>query len=204
MKLLCWLFNWFKLRVGIQERFSKTDRALEEVPTWPNVNWMLLFKTSWWNNFFLDWPVLDNPEEAASGNNWSRWVGGFQVKTEVSDSAWGFQVASQYRKLQIISYPFRVKVREGRIGEITEILAWYEYINDVILDHLDDEIKSTDRSGVWRYLISFKVCFWIIFVCFLILSVKNLLRAIENIGIVSVYGIRYLTTGNVTTQNYIK
>ena len=70
---------------------------------------------------------------------------------------------------------FRVKVREGRIGEITEILAWYEYINDVILDHLDDEIKSTDRSGVWRYLISF----------------KNLLRAIENIGIVSVYGIRY-------------
>ena len=42
-----------------------------------------------------------------------------------------------------------MKVREGRIGEITEILAWYEYINDVILDHLDDEIKSTDRSGVW-------------------------------------------------------
>ena len=55
---------------------------------------------------------------------------------------------------------FRVKVREGRIGEITEILAWYEYINDVILDHLDDEIKSTDRSGVWRYLISFKAIFF--------------------------------------------
>ena len=33
----------------------------------------------------------------------------------------------------------------------------YEYINDVILDHLDNEIKSTDTSGVWRYLISFKV-----------------------------------------------
>ena len=30
------------------------------------------------------------------------------------------------------------------------------------------------------------------------------MRAIENIGIVSVYGIRYLTTGNVTQQNYIK
>ena len=43
-------------------------------------------------------------------------------------------------------------------------LTWlwyrYEYINDVILDHLDDEIKSTDRSGVWRYLISFKVPFF--------------------------------------------
>jgi len=71
---------------------------------------------------------------------------------------------------------------------VTEILAWYEFINDIILDHLDDEIKSTDQSGVWRYLISF----------------KNLLRAIENIGIVSVYGIRYLTTGNVTQQNFIK
>ena len=60
-------------------------------------------------------------------------------------------------KFQVQHEVFRVKVREGRIGEITEILAWYEYINDVILDHLDDEIKSTDRSGVWRYLISFKV-----------------------------------------------
>ena len=98
---------------------------------------------------------------------------------------------------------YRVKVREGRIGEITEILAWYEYINDVILDHLDDEIKSTDRSGVWRYLISFKaiLCSLLIFPT---LPFQNLLRAIENIGIVSVYGIRYLTTGNVTQQNYIK
>ena len=25
-------------RMGIQERFSQTDRALEEVPTWPNVS----------------------------------------------------------------------------------------------------------------------------------------------------------------------
>ena len=33
---------------------------------------------------------------------------------------------------------------------------------------------------------------------------QNLLRAIENIGIVSVYGIRYLSTGNVTQQNFIK
>ena len=97
----------------------------------------------------------------------------------------------------------RVKVREGRIGEITEILAWYEYINDVILDHLDDEIKSTDRSGVWRYLISFKARLLLI-IRLLMICFQNLLRAIENIGIVSVYGIRYLTTGNVTTQNYIK
>ena len=46
----------------------------------------------------------------------------------------------------------RVKVREGKFNEITSILAWYEFINDIILDHLDDEIKSTNRSGVWRYV----------------------------------------------------
>ena len=65
----------------------------------------------------------------------------------------------KYFSLSISWSRNRVKVREGRIGEVTEILAWYEFINDIILDHLDDEIKSTDQSGVWRYLISFKVPF---------------------------------------------
>ena len=37
-----------------------------------------------------------------------------------------------------------------------------------------------------------------------LISFKNLLRAIENIGIVSVYGIKYLTTGKVTQENFIK
>ena len=86
---------------------------------------------------------------------------------------------------------------------MTEILAWYEFINDIILDHLDDEIKSTDQSGVWRYLISFKVIH-VKCAAPIIFVPQNLLRAIENIGIVSVYGIRYLTTGNVTQQNFIK
>ncbi|XP_071748838.1 uncharacterized protein [Lepeophtheirus salmonis] len=131
-------------RMGLSERFQQTDRALEEVPTWPN-----LYDTT-----------------GTKG-------------TEVFKSKLKFQIQHEV---------FRVKVREGRFGEITSILAWYEFINDIILDHLDDEIKSTNKSGVWRYLISF----------------KNLLRAIENIGIVSVYGIKYLTTGNVTQENFIK
>ena len=100
----------------------------------------------------------------------------------------GTEVFKSKLKFQIQHEVFRVKVREGRFNEITSILAWYEFINNIILDHLDDEIKSTNRSGVWRYLISF----------------KNLLRVIENIGIVSVYGIKYLTTGNVTQENFIK
>ena len=36
------------------------------------------------------------------------------------------------------------------------------------------------------------------------ISFKNLLRAIENIGILSVYGIKYLETGKVTQDNFIK
>lgn len=126
---------------SLEDRFQQTDRALEEVPTWPD---------------------LTGTEETAVFKSKLK----FQIQHEV----------------------FRVKVREGKFNEITSILAWYEFINDIILDHLDDEIKSTNRSGVWRYLISF----------------KNLLRAIENIGIVSVYGIKYLTVGNVTQDNFIK
>ena len=112
----------------------------------------------------------------------------------------------------------RLKVREGSFNEITSILAWYEFINDIILDHLDDEIKSTNKSGVWRYcvvcvssklyLIIFKLCFSLCwkdsFDFRYLISFKNLLRAIENIGIVSVYGIKYLTTGKVTQENFIK
>ena len=57
-------------------------------------------------------------------------------------------------------------------------------------------------NNVWKLLSS-----WIISFCFIsryLISFKNLLRAIENIGIVSVYGIKYLTTGKVTQNNFIK
>ena len=81
----------------------------------------------------------------------------FQIQHEVfrSEDDWRRYNTTGFSR-SFLSF-YRVKVREGRFGELTEILAWYEYINDVILDHLDDEIKSTNKSGVWRYLISFKV-----------------------------------------------
>ena len=76
------------------------------------------------------------------------------------------------------------------------------------LDHLSQEIKLTNSSAVWRYLIGY----------------KNLLRAIENLGIAVVYGIRYygsfyeslkligihlthwnyLGQGNLTEDNYVQ
>ena len=48
-------------------------------------------------------------------------------------------------------------------------------VDAVFLDHLSQDIRGTNSSAVWRYLIAY----------------KNLLRSIENIGIAVVYGIRY-------------
>ena len=57
-----------------------------------------------------------------------------------------------------------------------------------IFDFLSTTSHYRDIILFFRYLIAF----------------KNLLRAIENIGIVSVYGIKYFTTGKVTQENFIK
>ena len=56
------------------------------------------------------------------------------------------------------------------------------------LNFLSPHLIGTTSFSLFRYLIAF----------------KNLLRAIENIGIVSVYGIKYFTTGKVTQENFIK
>ncbi|GLH12245.1 Atrial natriuretic peptide receptor 1 [Gryllus bimaculatus] len=56
-----------------------------------------------------------------------------------------------------------------------------------MLNHLTNQIKETDNSGVWRLLIAF----------------KNILRAIENMGIAVVYGINYFGRGSLKTNNYI-
>ena len=63
------------------------------------------------------------------------------------------------------------------------------YVHNISsLDHLSQEIKLTNSSAVWRYLIGY----------------KNLLRAIENLGIAVVYGIRYYGQGNLTADNYVQ
>merc|ERR1712172_259568 len=72
--------------------------------------------------------------------------------------------------------------------DITSILNWYKLADAVFLDHLSQDIKRTNSSAVWRYLIGY----------------KNLLRAIENLGIAVVYGIRYYGQGNITEDNYIQ
>ena len=65
-------------------------------------------------------------------------------------------------------------------------LLLFLYIHS--LNFLSPHLIGTTSFSLFRYLIAF----------------KNLLRAIENIGIVSVYGIKYFTTGKVTQENFIK
>ncbi|XP_063984062.1 uncharacterized protein LOC135166059 isoform X1 [Diachasmimorpha longicaudata] len=80
---------------------------------------------------------------------------------------------------------FRQKINEE--SSISEVMAWYENVNAEMLNILTNQIKETDNSGVWRYLIAF----------------KNLLRSIESIGIASVYGINYFGRGVLLRENYV-
>ncbi|RZC42938.1 uncharacterized protein BDFB_008937, partial [Asbolus verrucosus] len=69
---------------------------------------------------------------------------------------------------------------------MTDVLLWYTSVNAAMLDHLTNQIKETDNSGVWRYLLAF----------------KNLLKSIENTGIASVYGVNYFGRGVLKSANY--
>lgn len=35
-------------------------------------------------------------------------------------------------------------------SSITEVMTWYTSVNAAMLDHLTNQIKETDNSGVWR------------------------------------------------------
>ena len=50
------------------------------------------------------------------------------------------------------------------------------------MDYLSNEIKELNSSPVWRYLVAY----------------KNLLIAIENLGIAVVYGISYYGKGFIS------
>ncbi|KAK0074000.1 hypothetical protein PV326_012836, partial [Microctonus aethiopoides] len=81
---------------------------------------------------------------------------------------------------------FRQKISPEE-STISEVMAWYTSVNAAMLDILTNQIKETDNSGVWRYLIAF----------------KNLLRSIESLGIASVYGINYFGRGILLGDNYV-
>lgn len=50
---------------------------------------------------------------------------------------------------------FRERVRlEPEDSSITEVMNWYTSINRGLLHHLNEQIKETDSSGVWRWVLS--------------------------------------------------
>ncbi|CAH1136125.1 unnamed protein product [Ceutorhynchus assimilis] len=82
---------------------------------------------------------------------------------------------------------FRKTVEESEETTITDVLTWYTSVNAAMLEHLTQQIKETDTSGVWRYLLAF----------------KNLLKSIESTGIASVYGVNYFGKGSLEKKNHI-
>lgn len=34
---------------------------------------------------------------------------------------------------------------------MADVMRWYNTVNAALLDHLTNQIKETDNSGVWRY-----------------------------------------------------
>ncbi|XP_053609930.1 receptor-type guanylate cyclase gcy-1 isoform X1 [Plodia interpunctella] len=73
----------------------------------------------------------------------------------------------------------RASINDGT--SMTEVVEWYTNANAAFLSHLTKEIKDTDSSTIWRYLVGF----------------KNLLRSIECKGIASVLGINYFARGSL-------
>lgn len=50
---------------------------------------------------------------------------------------------------------FRERVRlEPEDSSITEVMNWYTSINRGLLHHLNEQIKETDSSGVWRSVLA--------------------------------------------------
>ncbi|XP_031627256.1 uncharacterized protein LOC116343374 [Contarinia nasturtii] len=81
---------------------------------------------------------------------------------------------------------FRSKIHSEE-SSMADVMQWYNTVNAALLDHLTNQIKETDNSGVWRHLVGF----------------KNILRSIECYGIASVHGINYFGRGLLSSDKYV-
>lgn len=106
---------------------------------------------------------------------------------------------------------------------MADVMRWYNTVNAALLDHLTNQIKETDNSGVWRYgFTHFFFCFprkpkklfiQILFnrynvyfdCCYnrQLVGFKNILRSIECYGIASVHGINYFGRGLLSSDKYV-
>ncbi|KAI4486945.1 hypothetical protein M0802_012202 [Mischocyttarus mexicanus] len=150
--------NGNTLRSNLTQRFAITDQALHNMTTWPLVS------------------VPRDESKTQTYDVVSKEA--FQARLE--------DFREEKRTHTVMFECFRQKISSEE-SSITEVMTWYTSVNAAMLDHLTNQIKETDNSGVWRYLIAF----------------KNLLRSIESLGIASVYGINYFGRGILLKDNYV-
>ncbi|KAF0305682.1 hypothetical protein FJT64_022714 [Amphibalanus amphitrite] len=86
---------------------------------------------------------------------------------------------------------FRNKIAKFDFDEKYSIesgIEFYNKANYIFLDQLTREIKEKDASGVWRLLLAY----------------KNMIRAIEHLGISMVFGEQYYGRGELDQSSYIE
>ncbi|XP_037085073.1 uncharacterized protein LOC119105707 isoform X2 [Pollicipes pollicipes] len=82
---------------------------------------------------------------------------------------------------------FRDKITRFDTPSIDAGIQFYNRANYIFLDQLTREIKEKDSSGVWRPLLAY----------------KNLIRAIEHLGISMVFGEEYFGRGDLDHNSYL-
>ncbi|XP_055587233.1 adenylate cyclase, germination specific [Uranotaenia lowii] len=132
------------LRRNLSEGFLLTDRALENISSWPDL-------------------TIPTPNDGGRVT----WLNMSEFREELND--------------------FRQNIMSDSSSTFKDVLHWYTTVNGALLDHLTNQIKDANKSGVWRYLLSF----------------KNMLKSIESLDLSSVYGINYYGRSVLNTTSYI-
>ncbi|XP_063869797.1 uncharacterized protein LOC135105527 [Scylla paramamosain] len=82
---------------------------------------------------------------------------------------------------------FRDKITKFDTPSVEGGIAFYNKANYIFLDQLTSEINEKDAAGVWRPLLAY----------------KNIIRAIEHLGISMVFGLQYFGRGALNQKSYI-
>ena len=99
----------------------------------------------------------------------------------------GHKLFSSRIRFQIRLDDFRETYTTGQ-AKADDILGFYNYATSLLLDRLSKEIKFTNGTLTWRPLVAY----------------KNLIRAIENLGIASSYVVRYYAESKLTAEEVIR
>ena len=116
-------------------------------------------------------------------SNWRSPVG-----EEMFRSKLRFQIRLDYFRKYLIIIGNNDTDGEQSDLVVEDAMYFYTYATKVLLDDLSNIIRSSNGSSTWRYLITY----------------KNILRAIESVGIEMSFGIRFLARGNLVNRNFGK